>query len=203
MPTMYRGRGFSVEVETIRFPNGTEHQQETVRHPPSVVLIPMQDAGHVVMIRQYRASIGRAIWELPAGGIRPGETAEAAAARECEEEIRLVPNTIERIRALYPSPGFCDEEMVFFRVSDLRQPPARLLHRGRNRHRLLRVQEEHGQRASDGQHSLSRTRRGPGRAAADDLSPGSAVRVRRPGAPVRRPGGGPPCVAPRRPSRPL
>jgi 8-oxo-dGTP pyrophosphatase MutT (NUDIX family) len=124
MPTMYQGRGFSVEVETIRFPNGTEHQQETVRHPPSVVLVPMQDAGHVVMIRQYRASVGREIWELPAGGIRPGETAEAAAARECEEEIRLVPNTIERIRALYPSPGFCDEEMVFFRVSDLRQPPA-------------------------------------------------------------------------------
>jgi 8-oxo-dGTP pyrophosphatase MutT (NUDIX family) len=123
MPTMYRGRVFSVEVETFRFPNGTEHQQETVRHPPSVVLVPMQDAGHVVMIRQYRASVGREIWELPAGGIRPGETAEAAAARECEEEIRLVPHTIERIRALYPSPGFCDEEMVFFRVSDLRQPP--------------------------------------------------------------------------------
>jgi ADP-ribose diphosphatase len=123
MPTIFRGRVFSVEVETIRLPNGAEHQEETVRHPPSVVLIPMQDAGHVVMIRQYRASIGRDIWELPAGSLNPGEAAEGAAARECEEEIRLVPHRIERLQGLYPCPGFCDEELIFFRVSDLRPPP--------------------------------------------------------------------------------
>ena len=123
MPTIYRGRVFSVEVETVRLPNGTEHQEETVRHPPSVVLIPMQDAGHVVMIRQYRASIGREIWELPAGSLRPGETPEDAVARECEEEILLVPSRMERLRGYYPCPGFCDEELIFFRVSDLRPPP--------------------------------------------------------------------------------
>jgi ADP-ribose pyrophosphatase len=119
----YTGRVFSVEVDTFHFPNGAEHRVEIVRHAPSVVLVPMQDEEHVVLIRQYRASIGREIWELPAGGVNPGETEEAAAARECEEEIRLVPTSIERVRALYPSPGFCDEEMVFFRVSDLRPPP--------------------------------------------------------------------------------
>jgi 8-oxo-dGTP pyrophosphatase MutT (NUDIX family) len=124
MPTIYQGRVFSVEVETVRLPNGTEHREETVRHRPSVVLIPMQDAGHVVMIRQFRASIGREIWELPAGSLNAGETAEAAAARECEEEIRLVPCRMERLRGFYPCPGFCDEELIFFRVSDLRPPPA-------------------------------------------------------------------------------
>jgi ADP-ribose pyrophosphatase len=43
-------------------------------------------------------------------------------ARECEEEIGLVPGRIERVRGLYPAPGFCDEELIFYRVSELRLP---------------------------------------------------------------------------------
>jgi ADP-ribose pyrophosphatase len=124
MATIYKGRVFSVEVERMRFPNGQEHTVEVVRHPPSVVLAPVQPDGLVVLVRQYRASIERETWELPAGSVNPGESAEAAAARECEEEIGRVPHQIQRIRGLFPSPGFCDEEMIFFRVSDLRPPAA-------------------------------------------------------------------------------
>ena len=122
MPTVYQGRKFSVEVDRMRFPNGSEHEMEIVRHPPSVVLLPMQDREHVILIRQYRASIRRELWELPAGSLEPGETPDAAAERECEEEIGLVPGRIERLRGLFPTPGFCDEELIFFRVSALRPP---------------------------------------------------------------------------------
>ena len=122
MPTIYKGRVFSVEVERVRFPNGREHEQEIVRHAPSVVLIPIQDDGRVVLVHQFRAPLGRETWELPAGSLNPGETAEAAAARECEEEVGLAPHRIERIRGLFPAPGFCDEELIYFRVSDLRRP---------------------------------------------------------------------------------
>jgi ADP-ribose pyrophosphatase len=76
----------------------------------------------VILIKQYRPSVDRELWELPAGSLEAGERAEVAAARECEEEIGLTPKTIERIRGLFPTPGFCDEELIFFRVSDLRQP---------------------------------------------------------------------------------
>ena len=119
----YKGRVFSVEVKRFQFPDGSLHEEEIVRHAPSVVLIPITAEGRIILIRQFRPSIGREIWELSAGSLNPGETAEQAAARECEEEMRLVPKTIERIRGLYPSPGFCDEEMIFFRVSDLHPPP--------------------------------------------------------------------------------
>ena len=122
MPTVYKGRKFSVEVDRMRFPNGSEHEVEVVHHPPSVVLLPMQDGEHVILIRQYRASIRRELWELPAGSLEPGETPDAAAERECEEEIGLVPGRIERLRGLFPTPGFCDEELIFFRVSALRPP---------------------------------------------------------------------------------
>ena len=120
---VYQGRVFSVEVDKARLPNGRELDMAIVHHPPSVVLLPMQDDDHVILIRQYRHSIRREIWELPAGSVDAGESAEAAAARECEEEIALVPGRVQRIVGLYPTPGYCDEEMIYFRVSDL-HPPA-------------------------------------------------------------------------------
>ena len=123
MPIVFNGRVFSVEVDRRRFPNGREHEVQIVRHSPSVVIIPIRDDGQVILIRQYRASVDRELWEVPAGRVDNRESAEDAVVRECEEEIGLVPKTLQRIRGLYPAPGFCDEELIFFRVSDL-VPPA-------------------------------------------------------------------------------
>jgi ADP-ribose pyrophosphatase len=122
MSIVYKGRVFSVEVETRRFPNGREHPVEIVRHAPSVVLIPIEDDGRIVIVGQYRAPLDRDTWELPAGRVDEGESAEEAARRECEEEIGRVPHRLEQINSLYPAPGFCDELLVFFRASDLRAP---------------------------------------------------------------------------------
>lgn len=122
MSIVFQGRVFSVEVMRKRFPNGREHEVTVVRHAPSVVLVPLTDDGRVILIRQYRASVDRELWELPAGSLNPGETPEEGAARECEEEIRLVPRSLERVRGLYPAPGFCDEELIFFLASNLEQP---------------------------------------------------------------------------------
>jgi len=122
MPTVFKGRVFSVEVDARRQPNGREHQVEVVRHRPSVVLIPVDAEGRVTMVRQYRAPIDRYTWEFPAGGVDPGEFVEEAAARECEEEIGLVPGRFEHLGSWFPVPGYCDEQMIFFRVSQLHEP---------------------------------------------------------------------------------
>ena len=121
---VYRGRVFSVEVEDVVLPNGHATEMAFVRHRPSVVLIPVRDDGQIVMIRQYRHALRRDLWELPAGNVDAGELPEAAAARECEEEIGQVPARVERLGAFYPTPGYCDEEMSFYRADGLRQPHA-------------------------------------------------------------------------------
>src|ERR1044072_7579533 len=122
MSTVFAGRVFSVEVEQRRFPNGQHHEVAIVRHAPSVVLIPFESDGRIVIIRQYRAPRGRALWELPAGRVDGGESPEDAARRECEEEIGRVPAQVVRLGAFYPTPGYCDELLIFFRVSHLREP---------------------------------------------------------------------------------
>ena len=129
MPIIFKGRVFSVEVGKRRFPNGAEHEVEIVHHAPCVVLIPVENDGRVVLVRQYRAPIDRETWEFPAGSLEPGEPPDAAARRECEEEIGRAPHRLERLGAWYPTPGYCDEEMIFFRVGELRQPAPDSPHR--------------------------------------------------------------------------
>ena len=119
---IYEGRVFTVQIETVPLPKGSVLQAEIVRHPGSVVIIPVTEAGEVILVRQYRPAIGRWAWELPAGTLQPGEHVDHAAARECQEEIGYVPGALRRVGAFYPTPGYCDEEMTFYVASDLRRP---------------------------------------------------------------------------------
>jgi len=118
----FTGRVFRVESDRVRLPNGRTATLDIVRHRGSVVLIPQPSRREVILVRQYRYAIGRWIWELPAGTLDPGESARVAARRECSEEIGLTPGRIERLGEFYPTPGFCDEAMIFFRCADLRTP---------------------------------------------------------------------------------
>ncbi len=82
--------------------------------------MPVTGGGEIILVRQYRPALGRWAWELPAGSLKPGEDVEAAAARECHEEIGLMPGVLTPLGAFYPTPGYCDEEMHFFRATALR-----------------------------------------------------------------------------------
>ena len=119
---VFEGRVFTVVVESITTRKGGEMDAEIVRHPGSVVLIPLTDRGEIILVRQYRHAIGRDAWELPAGTLKPNEEPEKAARRECHEEIGLVHSTVEMLGTFYPTPGYCDEEMNFYKAIGLRQP---------------------------------------------------------------------------------
>lgn len=117
---VFEGRILNISVESITLPRGERLEAEIIRHPGSVVLIPVTDRGEIVLVRQYRHAIGRSVWELPAGGLKPGEDPRAAAVRECHEETGLIPSTVQRLGAFFPTPGYSDEEMTFFRATGLR-----------------------------------------------------------------------------------
>jgi ADP-ribose pyrophosphatase len=119
---IFDGKVFDVERDRVRMPNGREVTVDIVRHPRSVVLLPVPAPREIILIRQYRYAVNRWLWELPAGSVDEGEEPEAAAVRECHEEIGRVPDTVVRLASLFPTPGFCDEEMLFFRLSGLTVP---------------------------------------------------------------------------------
>ena len=121
---VFAGKVFDVDRDRVRMPNGRETVVDVIRHPPSAVIVPVPEPGQVILIRQYRYAVNAWLWEFPAGSVDDGETPEQAASRECHEEIGQVPDTIVRLGAMYPTPGYCDEEMFFFRVSGLSVPEA-------------------------------------------------------------------------------
>ena len=118
---IYAGRIFNVTVDEVAYPDGRLVTMEVVRHPGSVVLLPMTAPDRVLLVRQYRYVVDRWLWELPAGTREPNETVEAAARRECQEEVGKIAGRAKRLLSLFPSPGFCDEEMHFFAITDLRE----------------------------------------------------------------------------------
>jgi ADP-ribose pyrophosphatase len=119
---VFSGRVFDVDRDRVRMTNGREVTVDVVRHPRSVVLLPVPEPGRIILVRQFRYAVNRLLWELPAGSVDPGEQPEEAARRECHEEIGKLPSTVVRLAALLPTPGYCDEEMLFFRCSGLEDP---------------------------------------------------------------------------------
>ena len=120
--TIYTGRIISIQIDRVQLPHGATVNMELVKHPGSVVMIPMPSPGEVILVRQYRYAVGRSLWEFPAGSLDPGEDPVEGARRECHEEIGLVPARIEQVGFFYPTPGFCTESMTFFRCAELTKP---------------------------------------------------------------------------------
>ena len=116
---VHQGRAFETFQDRVRLPNGREATMDVVRHPASVILVPTPDPERVILVRQYRHAVNRWIWELPAGNVEPGEDPETAARRECAEETGWTAGRVERIGAFYPTPGYCDEVMIFYRLTEL------------------------------------------------------------------------------------
>ncbi len=117
---VYRGRVFDVTADDIVYPDGRLVQMDVVRHPGSVVLLPMTAPDRILLVRQYRYVVDKWLWELPAGTREPDESADSAALRECHEEVGKIAGRARKLLSFFPSPGFCDEQMDFFLLTELR-----------------------------------------------------------------------------------
>jgi ADP-ribose pyrophosphatase len=117
---IYNGRVFSITVDQVAYPDGRMVKMECVRHRGSVVLLPMTAPDRILLVRQYRYVVKRWLWELPAGTLEPNESPRTAALRECHEEVGKIAGHAQELSSFFPSPGFCDEDMHFFLLTDLR-----------------------------------------------------------------------------------
>jgi len=85
---VYDGRVVRVEVDTVRFPDGSTGELEIIRHPGAAAIVPCTSDPQgdpdptILLIRQYRYAAGGPLWEIPAGTLNPGEEPEACARRE-------------------------------------------------------------------------------------------------------------------------
>ncbi|MFI2713769.1 NUDIX domain-containing protein [Micromonospora sp. NPDC018662] len=137
---VWSGRIFSVVSDDVTMPGGGTAARDYVRHVGAVAVVALDDAGQVVLIRQYRHPVGRHLWELPAGLMDvSGEDLAAAAARELAEEADLTAGRVDVLVDLHSSPGFSDEVVRVFLARDLADVPASERHDRREEEADLQV----------------------------------------------------------------
>jgi ADP-ribose pyrophosphatase len=124
--TVFRGKRFRVEQVEQDMPDGTRHVREIVRHPGAVTILPLLDDGRICLVRNYRASVGQVLVELPAGTLEPGEDPAATAVRELAEETGYRAARFDLLARFYMSPGILDERMHLYLATGLEPGPMAL-----------------------------------------------------------------------------
>ena len=123
---VHRGAQLSMITEPVDLPNGRRALVDLVPHPGAAAIVPFLEDGRVLMIRQYRFAAGGEILEVPAGKLDAGEAPEVCAARELAEETGYRPGRLEKLGAIWASPGFTDEVIHLFAAFDLEATRQRL-----------------------------------------------------------------------------
>ena len=121
---VYEGRILDLRVDTVRLPSGRLTTREIAEHSDSVCMVPLDNRGKVLLVRQYRKSVESNLLEVPAGGIDENEAPEAAALRELQEEVGYTARKIVRLAGFWVSPGWCTEFMYAYLATEL--SPAQL-----------------------------------------------------------------------------
>jgi 8-oxo-dGTP pyrophosphatase MutT (NUDIX family) len=118
--TVFEGPVISLYRERVSMPGGGDSVRDIVRHPGAVAVAAVDAQGRIVLVRQYRHSIGEPLWELPAG-LRDadGEPPLETARRELAEEAQLAAGRWSLLVTTYSSPGFSDEQVLVYLAEDL------------------------------------------------------------------------------------
>ncbi len=115
----YSGRIINLDIDTVRFPNGSTGELEMIRHPGAAAVIPFLsdpagDDPQIMLLKQYRYAAEGFLYEIPAGRLDPGEKPIDCARRELMEETGCSTERIEHLYTFYTTPGFIDERIHAF-----------------------------------------------------------------------------------------
>src|SRR5579864_6139797 len=124
--TVFRGRVITVNVETVRLPNGHVTDLEIIHHPGGAAIVAVNSSGKVCLIRQFRHAAGGWIWELPAGKLEPQEPPLTTAQRELVEEAGATAHSWTSLGDYFSSLGVFTETVKLFMAHGLK--PSKMAH---------------------------------------------------------------------------
>lgn len=127
MQSLLKSRKFEVVRRSVKGDDGGERSVDVIVHPGAVVVLPLLSDDELIMLRNYRASVDRELWELPAGTLDiVGEDPKATASRELEEEAGHLADRLELLCEFYPSPGVMTELIRAYVATGLKKTAQRL-----------------------------------------------------------------------------
>ena len=117
--SVFEGRVIKVRKDTVELPNGAQGYREVVTHPGAVAVLPIDEKGDAVLVRQYRYAMGEELLEAPAGKLEKGEDPLECAKRELSEETGCTAGQMIKLGCIYSSPGFTNEKLHLYLALDL------------------------------------------------------------------------------------
>ncbi len=115
---IYDGKVVHLRVDTYER-DGVTFDREIIQHGGAVAMIPFDEDGNVILVRQYRAAADQELLELPAGGLEPGEARLDCARRELQEEIGYYPNTLIELGGFFVAASYTTEYITIYIARDL------------------------------------------------------------------------------------
>lgn len=111
---VYSGKLLNIYRDTVLLENGNTSVREIAKHPGGVCVAALEDDGSLWFVRQYRYAVGEDVLELPAGKLEPGEDPDDAIVRELKEETGCTADSIIKVSASFPSPGYTSEVLHLY-----------------------------------------------------------------------------------------
>jgi 8-oxo-dGTP pyrophosphatase MutT (NUDIX family) len=123
-PRRARGSFVVLRTDQVRTPDGDVAPRDVLEHPGAVAIVALDDAGRVLLIRQYRHPVGHFLWEIPAG-LRdvPGELPHRTGERELREETGYAARAWHVLTDCYTSPGISTERVIVYLARGLAEIP--------------------------------------------------------------------------------
>jgi ADP-ribose pyrophosphatase len=121
---VYTGKVISLDVDEVRFPDGSAGELEMIRHPGASAVVPFignptDRDPQILLIRQYRYAAEGFLYEIPAGRLEHGEEPKDCATRELKEETGCLARHVVYLFTMYTTPGFTDEKIHLFMATGL------------------------------------------------------------------------------------
>lgn len=121
---LYSGKVLNLDMDRVRFPDGSEGDLEIIRHPGASAVVPFLsdprgEDPQILLIRQYRYAADGYLFEIPAGRLDSGEQPEACARRELREETGCECETMQHLITFFTTPGFIDEKIHIYMATGI------------------------------------------------------------------------------------
>ena len=111
---IFKGRNIRLVVRDLLLPNGRRTTFSIVEHPGAVAIVPVCHNGDLLLLKQFRPSLGAELYEIPAGTREKGEAPLVTAKRELIEETGFKARQWKKLSEFYTAPGFCTELMHLY-----------------------------------------------------------------------------------------
>lgn len=116
----FNGKIMRARVDHVILPNGKQAVREVCEHVGGVGVLPIDEEGNIILVRQFRYPYGETILEIPAGKMDHGpEDAAECGRRELREETGYQAGRLIDLGKTYPSPGFLTEVVYLYAALDL------------------------------------------------------------------------------------